>query len=328
MKKVIWTNRVGEDILAPLSGIAEVLLGPGDGDLMPREEVLRLAADTDAIVNQAELRVDAELLDAAPRLKIVANVALGTDNMDLDLMARRGVWATNAADAFVDATADFALGLLLGVARRLHEADAYVRAGRWVGFQPGVWDGMVLGGKTLGIVGLGKIGRAVAQRARAFGMSVLGHSRSACADGTGTPLEELLALSDVVSLHVPLTSETRQFIGAREFALMKPGAIFLNTSRGSVVDEDALVAALQSGHLAGAGLDVFAKEPAVHPALPRMPNVLLSPHIGGGTRESRRAARKLCAENVALVLQGHEPTSPVNRPTGDPRNHRARIPRR
>ncbi len=319
MRKVIWTNRVGGDVLAPLSGIAEVILGPGGGDLMTREEVLRLAPDADAIVNQAELRVDAELLDAAPRLKIIANVALGTDNMDLDRMARHGVWATNAADAFVDATADFTLGLLLGVARRIHEADAYVRAGQWRGFQPGIWDGMLLSGKTLGIVGLGKIGRAVAQRARAFGMNVLGHSRSACADGSGTPLEDLLARSDVVSLHIPLTSETRQFIGAREFALMKRGAIFLNTSRGSVVDEGALVAALESNHLGGAGLDVFAKEPEVPPALRQMPNVLLAPHVGGGTRESRLAARKLCAENVALVLQGREPTSPVNRPTGNPK---------
>lgn len=305
---------VGKDVLAPLAGIADVIMGPGDGNLMSRDEVFRLVGNADAIVNQAELRVDAELLDAAPRLKIVANVALGTDNMDLDLMARRGVWATNAADAFVDATADFTLGLLLGVARRLHEADAYVRGGQWQGFQPGIWDGMLLSGKTLGIVGLGKIGRAVAHRARAFGMKILGHSRSACADGSGTPLDDLLALSDAVSIHVPLTSETRQFIGAREFAMMKRGAIFFNTSRGSVVDEGALVAALEGGHLAGAGLDVFANEPDVHPALRQMPNVLLAPHIGGGARESRLAARLLCAENVALALQGREPTTPVNRP--------------
>lgn len=315
MKKVIWTNQVDAAVLAPLAGLAEVVMGPADGHLMPRAEVLRLAADADAIVNQAELRVDAELLDAAPRLKIVANVALGTDNLDLELMARRGLWATNAPEAFVDATADCTLGLLLGVARRLHEADAYIRAGHWSGFQPGVWDGILLRGKTLGIVGLGKIGRAVAQRATAFGMRILGHSRRACADGSGVSLDTLLAESDVVSVHVPLTPETRHLFGPREFALMKGGAILLNMSRGRVVDEAALVQALESGHLAGAGLDVFAKEPQVHPALLRMPNVLLTPHIGGGTRESRLAARQLCAQNVALVLQNREPATPVNRPT-------------
>lgn len=316
MKQVLWTNWVDAAVLAPLAGLAEVSLGPGNGDLMPREEVLRRAGSVEAIVNQAELQVDVELLDAAPQLRIVANVALGTDNLDLDLMARRGVWATNTPEAFVDATADCTLGLLLGVARRLHEADAYIRAGRWSGFQPGVWDGMLLRGKTVGIVGFGKIGRAVAQRASAFGMRILGYSRRASAEEGRVPFDTLLAEADVISVHVPLTPETRHLFGAREFSLMKRGAIFLNMSRGRVVDEGALVEALESGHLAGAGLDVFAEEPRVHPALLRLPNVLLTPHIGGGTRESRFAARHLAAQNVALVLQGREPLTPVNRPAG------------
>ncbi len=311
MKRVIWTNYVEGEALEPLKGIAEVITGANDGKLMSRAQVLALAAEADAIVNQAELKVDAELLDAAPRLKIVANVALGSDNMDVALMAKRGVVATNTPGVFTESTADCAFGLILGVMRRLNEADMFVRSGQWsgCGFQPGRWDGALLQGKTLGIFGFGQIGRAVGRRAEAFGMRVISCDVCATPQEQAEAMQALLTQADIVSLHVPLTEQTFHLFGAKEFAAMKPGAFFINMARGKVMDEQALVDALKSGHLGGAGLDVFENEPAVHPDLLTMKNVMMTPHIGGGTRESRLAARRLCAENVARVLTGQPPLS-------------------
>lgn len=314
MKRVIWTNYVEGAALAPLKGIAEVVTGEKGGELMTRTRLLELAADADAIVNQAELRVDAELLDAAPRLRIVANVALGTDNMDLALMAKRGVVATNAPGVFTEATADCTMGLILAVTRRLNEADMFVRRGEWKDFQPGRWDGMLLSGKTLGILGYGRIGRAVAKRAEAFGMRIISCDKVGQGPEQSEAVFSLLRQSDVVSMHVPLTEETRHMMGARQFAAMKPGAFFINMARGRVMNEQALVDVLKIGHLGGAGLDVFENEPVVHPELLKMKNVVMTPHIGGGTKEGRLEARRLCAENVARVLTGQLALSAVQPP--------------
>lgn len=309
---VLITNAVPPDVLAPLAGVAEVILGPGGGDLMPRDEVLRLAPRLAGIINQAELRVDAELLDAAPRLKVVANVAIGVDNLDLPLLRARGIVATNVPEAFTESTADCTLGLMLAVARRLVEADSFVRAGQWRDFQPGRWDGSLLSGKTLGLVGYGRIGRAVERRALAFGLRVIHFDPRSDGSSPGyCPLEDLLAESDFVSLHVPLTPDTTRLFDAARIGQMKRGACLINIARGRVADENALVAALQSGHLAAAALDVFEGEPRVHPALLQMPQVILTPHLGGGTRESRAQARRLCAENVAAVLTGRPALTPV-----------------
>lgn len=314
MKKVLITNAVPESALAPLAGVAEVIQGPSGGPLMSRAEVLALAPSLSGIINQAELRVDAELLDSAPLLEIVANVAIGTDNLDLPLMTDRGVWATNTPHAFIDSTADCTLGLMLSVARHLLPANQYVRSGQWQkdGFQPGCWDGIELGGKMLGIVGYGNIGRAVAQRAVSFGMKVIFHDPQQQTHEDYRDLEDLLDQSDFVSLHVPLTPQTHHLVSADTLRLMKPTAYLINMSRGPVVDEVALVQALEHKLIAGAALDVFEREPLVEQALLDMPNVHLSPHIGGGTHESREQARRLCAENVSLVLQGEVPKTPVN----------------
>ncbi len=325
MKHVLITNRIPADVIAPLGETTKVIFGPGNGDLMSREEVLRLGPALDGIINQAELRVDAELLDHCPRLRIVANVAAGTENLDWALMARRGVWATNTPGVYCGATADLTLAFILCLARRVLSADAFVRSGEWKHFQPGVWDGDLLEGRTLGIIGYGRIGQAVARRARAFGMNILYHRRSVSSDADYRPLDTLLRESDYVSLHVPLTSETRGLMNQARFGQMKHGAYFLNLARGKTMIEADLVAALTCGHLAGAALDVFEDEPKVHPKLRGLPNVVLTPHIGGGTHQTRRAARSLAVENVARVLRGEHPVSPVNQPAlaaqASPPNH-------
>jgi glyoxylate reductase len=278
---VLITNTAPPEVLAPLDGVARFIQGPAGGDLMPRAEVLRLAPALAGIINQAELRVDAELLAAAPQLKIVANVAMGINNFDLNAMRSRGVIATNVPAAFTESTADC------------------------------TWDGTLLHGKTLGLVGYGRIAQAVESRACAFGMRVIHYRRAPDGAPGYTPLDALLAQSDFVSLHTPLNADSDRLINAARLAQMKRGAFLINMARGRVVDEAALVTALQSGHLSGAGLDVFEDEPRVHPALLTMSQVVLAPHLGGGTKESRFQARLLCAQNIAAVLQGQPPLTPV-----------------
>ena len=314
--KVLITNSVPDDHLEPLLGLVEILKGPEGGPMCSREEVLALAPELDAIINQHELTVDRELLAAAPKLKIVANVAIGYNNLDIAALDEAGVWGSNCPGVFAESAADHTMALLLAVARRVPEADAYVRSGRWAkdGFQPGPWDGMLLEGKTIGIVGFGQIGRAVARRAEAFGMRIVFNNAKRHDDPRDRALEALLAESDVVSLHVPLLPRTSHLLRAPSIALMKRGAIVLNMARGPVVDESALAAALASGHLGGAGMDVAENEPEIHPGLLAQRNVVFSPHVGGGTVESRKQARLICAGNVAEVLRGRPPLNPVNKP--------------
>lgn len=263
-------------------------------------------------------RVDDELLRAAgPQLLVVANYAVGYDNIDLDACHRHGVIATNTPGVLTDATADMAFALLLAVARRLREGDEMVRSGRWSGWQPLQLLGAQVAGATLGIVGLGRIGRAVARRARGFGMDVLYHNRRADPAAEGelgaryASLVELLERSDFVSLHAPLTPETRHMIGAEELRRMKPSAVLVNTARGAVVDEAALVQALRDGTIAGAGLDVYEEEPVVHPGLAPLHNVLLAPHLGSATLETRTAMALMCSRAVVDVLQGRQPPNAI-----------------
>jgi glyoxylate reductase len=311
--RVLITNAVPDDVLEPLSGLAEVILGPTGGDIMPRSEVMALGPTLTGILNQGELRVDAEFLDACPDLKIVANVAVGFDNFDPDLMAERGVWATNCPGIFEESAADAAVGSLLCMLRRIHEGDQYVRSGEWKGFQPGVWDGVLLRGRRVGIVGYGSLGRAFAARLAPFGPILTHHCRTPTGEEGYRSLDDLLAESDIVVLMVPLNTTTHHLLNHDRLSRMKNGAYLVNFARGKVIDESALIEHLQSGHLAGAALDVFEDEPFVPEALRTLPNTVLTPHLGGGTTESRFAARRLCAENIALVLEGKPPKTPVNR---------------
>lgn len=291
-----------------------------DTPLSPAELVARLQ-DARALMPLLTDRVDAALLDAAPSLEIVANVAVGYDNVDVGAATARGIVVSNTPGVLTEATADLTMALLLAAARRLPEADAYTRAGRFQGwelFQPHL--GLDAGGQTLGIAGMGRIGRAVARRAAlGFNMPILYTNRSpvpaveAELGARRVDLETLLRESDFVSLHLPLTPETRHFIGAPQLALMKPTAILINTARGPIVDEAALVAALEAGTIAGSALDVYEEEPVLHPGLLALHrHMVLVPHIGSATTRTRERMSLTAAVNVVAVLGGGKAPNAVN----------------
>jgi len=286
-------------------------VSPEDRALAP-DELHAAIRGADAAVTMLHDTVDAAFLDAAgDRLRVIANVAVGYDNVDVDAARSRGVAVTNTPGVLTDATADLAIALLLAITRRLGEAERLIRSG-----EPWAWSidfmlGRGLRGKTLGIVGYGEIGRAVAARARAFGLEVVYTQRSRGDEPGQVELGELLARSHVVSLHCPLTPETRHLIDADALAAMRDDAYLINTARGPVVDEPALAAALRDGVIAGAGLDVFEHEPQVHPDLLGLENVVLIPHLGSATVETRTAMAELAAANVVAVLAGDDPPTPV-----------------
>ena len=259
--------------------------------------------------------VTAAVLDRCPGLRVVGNVAVGYDNVDVAAAAERGVWVTNTPDVLTEATADLAWALVLAVTRRLGEAESWLRSGRFTGWALDLLLGTGIQGKRIGIVGYGRIGRAVARRAVAAGMEVAYTDRDAVPDADSRalqlPLDGLLATSAVVSLHAPLTSETHHLLDERRLRLMPRGAVLVNTARGPLVDEAALVRVLESGHLAGVGLDVYEHEPEVHPGLRERRDVVLLPHVGSATRETRAAMAELAARNVVAALTGEEPPTPV-----------------
>lgn len=312
------TNRVPASAVELLRQAGEVRIDERE-EAIPRADLLALVRGADAALTLLHDRVDEEFLDAAgPRLRVVANVAVGYDNVDLEAAARRGVLVTNTPGVLDDATADLTLALILTATRRVAEGDRLVRSGRGWSWGMGFMLGSSLQGKRLGIVGLGGIGRRVAERARAFGMRIAYHQRrpapaevEAALGAERLPLERLLAESDVVSLHCPLTPETHHLIGAAELGAMKPSAVLVNAARGPVVDERALVAALREGRIAGAGLDVYEHEPRVEPGLPALENVVLAPHLGSATVETRTAMAELAARNAISVLGGQGPLTPV-----------------
>lgn len=318
--RVFVSRPLPEPAMERLRSRFDVVVGPADRSTTP-DELRAGVADAHALVAMLSDRIDTALLDAAPSLRLVANYAVGFNNVDVEAAASRGVWVTNTPGVLTDATADLAFGLLLAVARRIPESERWLRAGRFDGWAPLLFLGADLAGARLGIVGMGRIGRAMARRARAFEMEVVYTTRSplppevaSSIDARPVPLEELLATSDFVSLHCPLTPQTRHLIDRRALAQMKPGAILINTARGPVVDEAALVEALRTGHLGGAGLDVFEEEPAVHPGLLELENVVLTPHTGSATRGTRLRMAEMVCEEVERVLAGEAPLRPVNRP--------------
>ena len=251
----------------------------------------------DALLCMLTDRIDAGLLERADRLKLVANMAVGTDNVDVAAARRLGIAVSNTPDVLTDATADLAFGLLLAAARRLVWGDRLVRGAGFTGWSPTLGLGMDVTERTLGIVGAGRIGQALAERARGFRMHVLLTRRQ-----DGVPLPELLERSDFVSLHVPLSSETRHLIGETELRRMRPHAVLVNTARGPIVDENALVRALREGWIAGAGLDVFENEPKLAPGLAELPNVVLTPHVGSATIVTRNRMAEMAARSIIAAL--------------------------
>ena len=288
----------------------------------PRDVLLEKIRDVDALVTLLTEKVDKELLDSAPNLKIITQYAVGYDNIDVEEATKRGVYITNTPEVLTDATADLAFTLLLTTARRLIEADQFVRSGEWkksgVGWHPLMLLGYGLKGKTLGIVGLGRIGQAVAKRAKGFGMRVLYYSRTRKTEpekeigADYVDFETLLKKSDFISIHVPLTKKTYHMIGEKELQLMKPNAILVNTARGAIVDTKALVKALKEGWIAGAGLDVFEEEPYYDRELFILKNVVLAPHIGSATYEAREGMARLVAENLIAFAKGEIPPNLIN----------------
>ena len=290
-----------------------------DGGLdVTREELLELAPGVDAIVADPAVAVDEALLEAAgPQLRMVANFAVGYDNVELDACRARGVTVTNTPDVLTNATAELALALALAAARRMSEAEADLRGGRWRGWDPGAYLGLELSGATFGVIGLGRIGRRYAELVAGFAGQVLYVSRTRREDAERelgvrrVALEEVFSRADVVSLHLPASSETVGLVGSRELAQMKPQAILVNTSRGPLVDSRALARALRDGEIGAAGLDVYEHEPEVPADLLRAPRCVLLPHIGSATKRARDGMARLVAENVLAVLGGVEPPNRV-----------------
>ncbi|MCA1283429.1 D-glycerate dehydrogenase [Saccharopolyspora sp. 7B] len=316
--RIVVTRNLPEPAVALLRTAGEVHVCERDRALDPAD-LRRVVAGADAVVAMLGDRVDGAFADAAgPQLKVVANVAVGYDNVDVPELTGRGVTVTNTPGVLTDATADLAFALVLMATRRLGEGERLIRSGTPWFFHLGFMLGTGLQGKTLGIIGLGGIGQAVARRARAFGMRIAYSGRRRVAAGVEAeldarflPQDELLRESDVISLHCPLTEQTRHLIDAAALAAMKPSAVLVNTSRGPVVDEAALAAALRAGWIAAAGLDVFEEEPAVHPELLELDNAVLVPHLGSATEETRTAMAELAARNVVGVLTGNGPVTPV-----------------
>jgi len=278
----------------------------------------KLHSGTQAIVCLLGTKVDAALLDSAPRLRVVSNVAVGHDNIDVPACSARGIFATNTPDVLTEATADLAWALILASARRIPEGDRYARSGKWKRWDWTLLRGAEIHGRTLGILGAGRIGQATGHRATGFSMQVLYTSRERKLLFEHTTMarrvefKTLLRESDFLSIHVPLSAKTRHLIGAKELRMMKPGAILINTARGPIVDEAALAKALRSGHLASAGLDVFEREPEIHPELLKLENVVLLPHIGSATDAARRKMLETALRNCVAALKGEVPPNALN----------------
>jgi glyoxylate reductase len=309
LARVLVTRRLPPGGLDPLVGAGHELIQRDDGRPLIHGELVQTAPEVDAIVCLLNDRIDTDVLAAgAPRLKVVANVAVGYDNIDLEAAAEHGIVVCNTPGVLDETTADLAFLLILAAARRAWEAESDLRAGKWPGWDIDQFLGRDVHGAVLGVVGFGRIGQAVARRAAGFGMDVLHHTRR----DTGVPgwrddLDRLLAESDIVTLHVPLTADTRHLVDARRLRLMKPDAVLVNTSRGPVIDEEALADALDEGVIFAAGLDVYEREPEVHPRLLASPRAVLLPHIGSASVATRTRMAQVAAENVRAVLAGEEP---------------------
>lgn len=320
MPKIYVSCRVFADEIERLRAAGHDVTMRAEEGPISRDDLLRNVGDANALICLLSDKIDPQVLASAPHLEIIANLGVGYDNIDVPVARERGITVTNTPGALTETTADLTFALLLAAARRIVEADEYVRAGKFLG-----WEllqehlGNEVFGKTLGVVGMGRIGTAVARRGHlGFGMNVLYHSRHRNTEAEAelgayhVPFDELLQRSDFVCVHTPLTEETRHLFNRGAFRLMKNSAILVNVARGPVIDEEALVWALESGEISGAGIDVYEREPKIHPGLLRFKErVVLAPHIGSASVETRRRMAKIAVDNVLSVLSGHPPLTPV-----------------
>ena len=308
--KVLLTRRIPSSALATLEASCDVDRNEG-GQLSPDQLKARLR-DRQGIVCLMTDIVTADVMEAAPDLKVIANVAVGYNNIDVPAAQARGIVVTNTPEVLTEATADLTWALIMDITRRVTEGDRLIRRGGWKAWAFDFMLGNGLNGKTLGIIGFGRIGQAVAARAVPFGMRVIHSDVQPVADSGAIHVDRLLATADIVSLHCPLTPETHHMINQAALARMKRSAYLINTSRGAVVDEAALAWALKNGMISGAALDVYEEEPRVHPDLLTLENVVLTPHLGSATTETRTAMADLAVRNAIAVLNGESPLTPVS----------------
>ena len=317
--RVIVTRHLMPEVEARMAELFHAELNSADTPFS-RDALQDAVGRCEVLVPTVTDRIDAELLAAAgPDLRLIANFGAGTDHIDLAAAAARGIIVTNTPGVFTDDTADIAMEMIIGIPRRVREGVALVRRGEWGGWAPSELLGRKLSGKILGIVGMGRIGQAVAYRARAFGLRIAYHNRKPLPEALENmldaryvaTLDDLLAQSDILSLHCPASADTRQLIDARRIGLMREGACLINTARGDLVDQEAMIAALESGRLAGAGLDVYPDEPRVDPRLLAIPNVMTLPHIGSATREGREESGMKVVANIRIWADGHRPPDQV-----------------
>lgn len=316
--KILVTREVFDETLTHLKTHFEVEANQDDIAFTP-DALARRVADKDAVMCSLTDRIGSTIIAGAPRLKVVANIAVGYNNVDVAACTARGILVTNTPGVLDDSTADLAWALMLGAARRLTEVERYIRAGEWKGWRLKQWLGVDVHHATLGIVGMGRIGQAIARRARGFEMRVLYHNRTRVAEtverslgASRVSLDTLLRESDFVILQVPYSEETHHLIGAAELGVMKRTAMLINSTRGGVVDDSALVEALRNGTIRAAGLDVFENEPHLHPGFLELDNVVLTPHIGSSTEATRRAMALTAAKNAVAALMGESPPNLVN----------------
>jgi glyoxylate reductase len=317
--RVVVTRHLMDSVEVRMRELFDVSLNTEDRPLS-RDELIAVMRGADVLVPTVTDRIDAAMLaEAGDRLKLIANFGAGTEHLDLGAARAKGIVVTNTPGVFTDDTADLTLMLILSVPRRLGEGSRLVRDGQWSGWAPSAMLGHRIGGRRLGIVGMGRIGQAVAHRAKAFGMEVTYHNRHRLPESlenmlgvTFEPdLDALIAGADVLTLHCPAGASTHHLLNPERLAAMKPGAFVINTARGDLIDEEALIAALESGHLGGAGLDVYAREPAVDPRLIALPNVITLPHLGSATREGREHAGQQVIANIRYWADGHRPPDQV-----------------
>lgn len=317
--KVVVTRHLLPSVETRMSELFETTLNLDDIP-MTRDQIAAAMRDADVLVPTVTDRIDAELIaQSGPQLGLIASFGAGVDHIDLAAARARKIIVTNTPSVFTDDTADLTMALIIGVPRRLREGTTLIRRGEWTGWAPGALLGRKLAGKVLGIVGMGRIGQAVAFRARAFGLDIRYHNRRRLPEAVEAmfgatwvgSLDELLAQSDIVTLHCPSSEGTKNMIDARRIAAMKPGTILINTARADLVDYDAMIEALESGHLGGAGLDVFPEEPRVDERIVAQPNVIAQPHIGSATIEGREQAGEKVIANIRFWADGHRPPDQV-----------------